>query len=733
MRLVTAPPMAKGPAFALWKRDPVGRRVRAHKGWIEMPVLSHTPHRLLGRLLAALVAVLALHLASLAGAAAEPRVALVIGNADYGGDLGRLANPINDATLMTESLTQAGFDVVTATDADQKDMKRAIGAFGEKLTAAGPDVTALFYYSGHGLQVAGENYLIPVHAEIKREADVDLEAISADTVLKQMQFANARVNIIILDACRNNPLPRSFRSAEMGLARIEAPRGSFVAYSTAPGDVATDGKGANSPYTAALAKAIVTPGISIEEAFRDVRGSVLTETGNAQTPWESSSLTAPFFFTPGKAGDQVVAQATASDGSSTPQADQGAREVELAFWNSVKDSTDPADFVAYLEQYPKGNFSKLAKNRLNMLTGNTTPAAAPARDAQVADAGGDESAAEQTAAVPATPPANVPQDPKAAADMCRDDKPSVDERLAACQVALGATGLDAATRADLTNEVGRAQYELQNYAAAEAAYREAIKYDAGNSNYAGNLGLVLSDVGRYEESAEAYTKAIELDPKNIWHYFSRGNAYLYAGDPAKAGADLDAALAIDENFELLGTRGYIALAEGNDKAAVEFTNRAIAYDGSANSLQSIAILYLTGHDKEAVDMADRLIAENTGYGYGQMWKAMLLSRDGKSGAARTLLNNTLPEHREDWPGMLIKWMLGKFDDATLLTKAREGTREDINNQMCEAHFYMAARALDQGDKAAAATHAKAALETKVYHYIEYYAAAAVLRQAEGGQ
>jgi carboxyl-terminal processing protease len=693
-----------------------------------MPVLSHN----LCRLLAAFAGAVLLQLAGLAGAAAEPRVALVIGNADYGGDLGRLANPINDATLMAESLTQAGFDVIAVTDADQKAMKRAIGEFGEKLTAAGADVTALFYYSGHGLQVAGENYLIPVHADIKREADVDLEAISADTVLKQMQFADARVNIIILDACRNNPLPRSFRSAEMGLARIEAPRGSFVAYSTAPGDVATDGKGANSPYTAALAKAVTTPGLSIEEAFRDVRGSVLSETGNAQTPWESSSLTAPFYFMPAKAAAGNTAEAANTGGASPQpvQADQGAREVELTFWNSVKDSKDPADFVAYLEQYPNGNFARLARNKLNMLTGNTAPVAAPARQAEVAETATGEGAGAQTAAV-TTPPVDVPQDPKEAAGLCRDDKASPDPRLAACQVALGATGLDAATRADLNNEVGRVQNGLQRYDAAEAAYREAVKYDAANPTYIGNLAAVLLDTKRYEEAIAAYSKAIELEPKNNWHYYNRGNAYLYSGDPVKAGADFDAALAIDESFDLLAARGYAALAEGNDKAAIEFTNRAIAFDGSRNSLQSIAVLYLAGRDKDATDMVDRLIDEDDGYGYGQIWKSMLLTRDGKSGAARTLLGNTLEEHREDWPGMLIKWMLGKFDDETLITKAREGSEEDVRNQLCEAHFYMAARAFDQGDKAAALTHIKMVLETKVYHYIEYYAAVALQRQAGG--
>jgi lipoprotein NlpI len=406
-------------------------------------------------------------------------------------------------------------------------------------------------------------------------------------------------------------------------------------------------------------------------------------------------------------------------------ADESAREVEFNLWSSIKDSKDPADFVAYLEQYPKGNFARLARNRLNLLTGNTTPAAAPA---PAADAAAGENAAEQTGAA-----ADVPQDPTEAASTCRDDKVPAEARLAACDVALTATGLDAAARADLSNEMGRAQYELQRYDAAEAAYREAVKFDAANPTYIGNLAAVLLDSSRYDEAIAAYTKAIELEPKNSWHYYNRGNAYLYTGEPAKAVPDFDAALAIEESFDLLATRGYAALADGNDKAAIEFTNRAIAYDGSRNSLQSIAVLYLAKRDKDAADMADRLIAEDDGFGYGQIWKAMLLTRDGKSGAARTLLGNTLPEHSDDWLGMLIQWMLGKADDDALIARAQEGSAEDVRNQLCEAHFYMAARAFDQGDKAAALTHIKAVLETKVYHYIEYYAAAALGRQAEGGQ
>src|SRR5690348_2903162 len=139
-------------------------------------------------------------------AQAEPRIALVIGNSHYGADIGSMPNPVNDAGLMAQALQQTGFTVIKVTDADQKKMKRAIADFGDKLSAAGPNATGLFFYAGHGVQVGGTNYLVPIGADISKAADVDIESVSADTVLQQMEFAGSRVNIVVLDACRNNPL-----------------------------------------------------------------------------------------------------------------------------------------------------------------------------------------------------------------------------------------------------------------------------------------------------------------------------------------------------------------------------------------------------------------------------------------------------------------------------------------------------------------------------------------------
>ena len=228
-------------------------------------------------------------------ATTEKRVALVIGNGAYP-NVGELPNPPNDAKLMAKTLRALDFDVIERVNAGQKDMKRAIKLFGEKLEAAGKDAVGLFYFAGHGVQVGGTNYLIPVNVDIEDESDVDIEAVSANTVQQQMAFAGNRLNMIVMDACRNNPFKRSFRSASRGLARMDATKGTLIAYATSPGDVAADGSGENSPYTEALSKTLLTPGLTVEGVFKEVRNSVVAATNNRQVPWEASSLTGGDYY-----------------------------------------------------------------------------------------------------------------------------------------------------------------------------------------------------------------------------------------------------------------------------------------------------------------------------------------------------------------------------------------------------------------------------------------------------
>ncbi|MGI9436310.1 MAG: caspase family protein, partial [Geminicoccaceae bacterium] len=236
-------------------------------------------------------------------------------------DLGPLANPANDADLMAESLRGLDFEVMVSTDLDQKSMKRAIKAFGRRLDEAGSDSVGLFYYAGHGVQVDGANFLIPIGAEIERESDVDIEAVDLNWVLTQMEFAANRLNFLIIDACRNNPIIRSFRTGTRGLAQVDAPRGTLIAYATEPGGVAADGSNTNSPYTRALVKNMQEPGRVAEEVFRQVRVEVLEATDQKQVPWESSSLTGAFYFNgeDREVGDTVAAVDTdAAPAPATP-------------------------------------------------------------------------------------------------------------------------------------------------------------------------------------------------------------------------------------------------------------------------------------------------------------------------------------------------------------------------------------------------------------------------------
>jgi formylglycine-generating enzyme required for sulfatase activity len=241
-------------------------------------------------------------LASTAAAAVETRIALVIGNSEY--TSGPLPNPANDAKLMGDSLSSLGFEVIARRNADQITMKRAIQEFGARLEKGGPGAVGLFYYAGHGVQLNGRNYLIPTTARIEREGDVEIEAVSADWVIEQMRYARNRLNIVILDACRNNPFTRSMRSVDHGLATMDAPAGILIAYSTAPGAVAADGTGRNSPYTEALTQAMRDVHEPVEQVFKHVRVGVMGATSGKQVPWESSSLTGDFYFAAPKAAQE---------------------------------------------------------------------------------------------------------------------------------------------------------------------------------------------------------------------------------------------------------------------------------------------------------------------------------------------------------------------------------------------------------------------------------------------
>ncbi|HEX2886380.1 SUMF1/EgtB/PvdO family nonheme iron enzyme [Vineibacter terrae] len=287
---------------------------------------------------------------------ADRRVALVIGNGAYT-QAAPLTNPANDARAVAAALERLGFEVVSGFDVSNADLRKAVRSFADKLVGA--DV-ALFFYAGHGLQVAGENYLIPIDAAIRNEADLDFNAVKMDLVSRQMD-REAKVKIIMLDACRDNPfqkeLSRSMsrtRSAtvKQGLAEISNTAGTLIAFATDPGSVALDGDGQHSPFTAALLKHIETPGIEIGLMMRRVTKDVFEATGERQRPWTNASLTGELYLKPGA----PAAVSAPSDAA-----------LELAVWQTLDKGGQAADYEEYLKKYPNGQFAGVARRRLEAL------------------------------------------------------------------------------------------------------------------------------------------------------------------------------------------------------------------------------------------------------------------------------------------------------------------------------------------------------------------------------
>ena len=221
------------------------------------------------------------------------RIALVVGNTNY--KVRHLKNSVNDADDVFKSLKATGFEVIDLRDATLPQMRTAVRQFGDRLV--NNDV-GLVYYSGHGVEVKGRNYFIPVNADIQREDEIADQGLDVALILEKMSTAGKGVNILIVDACRDDPFGRSFRSSSRGLANMDAPRGTIIAYATSPGKVASDGdpRERNSPYTKHLVKAMQSPNKPIEQVFREVRRAVQNETKKQQTPWENTSLSGDFFF-----------------------------------------------------------------------------------------------------------------------------------------------------------------------------------------------------------------------------------------------------------------------------------------------------------------------------------------------------------------------------------------------------------------------------------------------------
>lgn len=325
-----------------------------------------------------------------AGAAlSEERIALIVGNGSYS-SVTQLDNPVPDADLMANTLREKGFTVTVLTDVGQGELNRGIAQFGRDLRAAGKEATGLFYYAGHAVQSFGDNYLLPVDVNLTDAADLSLVAVEAQAVLRQMRSARNKTNIVILDACRNNPFEEIPDLNDNGLAEMKAPTGTFLSYSTAPGAVALDGLDGNSPFTKALAHEINMPGLPIEQTFKRTRISVIEQTGGQQTPWDTSSLTGDFFF-------QAAVQLSAEE----------VQEKQL--WDSIQSSGDPVQLMLFLRSYPNGRYQEEARTKLTALMEEELGTGL----AQASDEAPQET--EEIASVPAPAP-QAPAGPSASED-----------------------------------------------------------------------------------------------------------------------------------------------------------------------------------------------------------------------------------------------------------------------------------------------------------------------------
>jgi hypothetical protein len=303
-------------------------------------------------------------LVSANAALADKRVAFVVGNAAYK-NVAPLPNPAIDAKSMAKVLRNVGFDVVEGTNLTRDRMTERLLEFGKK--AQGADV-ALFFYAGHGIAINGANYLLPVDADIKSEMDVKLgSAINIDLTLEQT-MADAKVKLVFLDACRDNPFASKIKSnnatrglsVQSGLAEMKSGEGTLIAFATGPGQTALDGQeGTNSPFTRALMANITAPGVEIQQAMTKVRAQVNEETNKNQLPWGHTNLIGSVYLNP------APAAGASADAPNTPAVTAGpASEVELEFWRSIKGSNKPEELNAYLTNYPNGTFKPLALARI---------------------------------------------------------------------------------------------------------------------------------------------------------------------------------------------------------------------------------------------------------------------------------------------------------------------------------------------------------------------------------
>jgi uncharacterized caspase-like protein len=420
-----------------------------------------------------------------------PRVALVIGNAAY--RTMPLANPVNDARAVADELARLGFRVFRIENATQKQMFDAVRQFGDALKGG----VGLFYFAGHGVQVKGHNFLIPVDAAIEREDEVAFKAFDVGLVLAKMEAAKNPLNIVILDACRNNPFARGSRSATTGLAQIDAPAGSIVAFATAPGAEAADGSGGNGLYTTHLLRYMATPGLKVEDVFKRTRVAVKQRSDGRQIPWESTSLEGDFYFKPPSGG--------------APQA---------AAWALVSESNTASAYRAYLERYPDGAHADEARGRATKMgaVASAGREATPAAKAQPHS--GFSFSAEEAKMDRATPAGRHAAFQSLLEMPCAPARKRASLRVEISEERSAGLGAGEGFAAALGERLRQAGLRVTTAGPADFALRGTVTSQASS-----NRRLALSDV-----SVSAVIDVSAADGRRVSSHLARGETY--------AGSDL---------------------------------------------------------------------------------------------------------------------------------------------------------------------------------------------------
>jgi hypothetical protein len=310
----------------------------------------------------AVVAVTVLAASAAAQAPVDLRVALVIGNSAYAGNAA-LANPANDAAAMSAALRKLGFQVTELRDGSRTQMANAVAAVRQQLQ--GKRGVGMLYYAGHGLQIDWRNYMLPVDARPVSQADIVAQAVDVDAVIEAFKQSGTRMNILVLDACRDNPFAGT--AAAKGLAQMDAPPGTFLAYATAPGNTADDGANGNGLYTGFLLNELVRPTARIEDVFKRVRLQVRQKSQGRQIPWESTSLEEDFVFNDGRPAGAPPAPAAPPTERQVLAEREQAFERDKAQWDRIKNSRNPDDFYAFLQASPSGPIAEAAQDRLDQL------------------------------------------------------------------------------------------------------------------------------------------------------------------------------------------------------------------------------------------------------------------------------------------------------------------------------------------------------------------------------